>query len=175
MNTGKPVGVGLSVAFIWALAAQMLSSVFLVLLFGTHGFSVSRGLTGIDALLALGYLLAMVLLIIIGEALRSGRRWSWWFMVVLAGALSLGGLVMIPGTIQALAHGDAWTLWVEIILLALPPLILFRLLQPGTRQWYAHTSPDAARARHNAPLWLATIISCALVGGALTAIFERLS
>ena len=37
--------------------------------------------TGADVLLALGYLLAMALLIIIGEALRSGRLWSWWFMV----------------------------------------------------------------------------------------------
>lgn len=175
MNTGKPVGVGISVAFIWALAAQMLASVFLVLFFGTQGFSVSHGIAGIDVLLALGYLLAMVLLIIIGEALRSGRHWSWWLMVVLAGALSLGGLVMIPSTIQALAHGDAWTLWAEIILLTLPPFILFRLLQASTRQWYAHTSPDAARARHNAPLWLATIIGCAVVGGVLTAIFERLS
>ena len=78
-------------------------------------------------------------------------------------ALSLGGLVMIPGTIQAADTGrrlDA--LGTKSFFSTLPPFILFRLLQPGTRQWYGHVSPDAARARHNAPLWLATIISCAL-------------
>jgi hypothetical protein len=117
----------------------------------------------------------MALLIIIGEALRSGRLWSWWFMVVLAGALSLAGLIMIPGTIQAVTRGDALALWAEVILLTVPPFILSRLLQPRTRQWYGHVSTGAARARHSAPLWLATIISFAVVGGVLTAIFERLS
>ena len=175
MTTIKPAGVGLSVAFIWALAAQMLTSVFLVLFFGMQGFPSSHAPTGADFLLALGYLLAMAVLIIIGEALRSGRLWSWWFIVVLAGALSLVGLIMIPGTIQAVTRGDAWTLWAEAILLTLPPFILYRLLQPRTRQWYGHVSPDTARARHSAPLWLASIISCAVVGGVLTAIFERLS
>jgi hypothetical protein len=174
MDTAKPVGVGLSVAFIWALAAQMLTSVFLVLFFGTQGFDTSHGPTGADFALALGYLSAMVVLLIIGEALRSGRRWSWWFMIVLAGGLTLVGLVLIPSTIDALTHGDAWPLWAQIIILTLPPYILYRLLQPGTRQWYAHISPAAARARHNAPKWLATIIGCAVAGGVLTAIFERL-
>jgi hypothetical protein len=174
MDTAKPVGVGLSVAFIWALAAQMLTSVVLVLLFGAQGFVASDSLPSADAVLALGYALAMVLLIIIGEALRSGQRWSWWFMVVLAAALSLYGLVLIPSTIESLRQGDAWPLWAQVIILTLPPYILYRLLQPGTRQWYAHVSPAAARARHGAPMWLATIIGCAVVGGVLTAIFERL-
>jgi hypothetical protein len=175
MHSGKPAGVGLSVAFIWALAAQMLTSVFLVLLFGMQGFSASQAPTGADIVLALGYVSAMAILIIIGEGLRSGRLWSWWIVVLLSGALSLGGLALLPGTIQALKQGDGWTLWAQIIILTLPPVILFRLLQPRTRQWYAHVSPAAARARHNAPAWLATIIGCATVGGVLTAIFERLS
>ena len=174
MDTAKPVGVGLSVAFIWALAAQMLTSAVLVLLFGTQGFVASGGLTGANVVLALGYVLAMVVLIIIGEALRSGRGWSWWFMVVLAAGLSLYGLVLIPGTIDSLRQGDAWSLWAQVIIITLPPYILFRLLQPGTRQWYAHVSPAGARARHGALMWLATIIGCAAVGGVLTAIFERL-
>jgi hypothetical protein len=174
MDTAKPVGIGLSVAFIWALAAQMLTSVFLVLFFGTQGFNASRGRTGTDFVFALGYLSAMVVLIIIGEALRSGRRWSWWLMVVLAVGLTLGGLVLIPSTIDTLTHGDAWALWAQVIILTLPPYILYRLLQPGTRQWYAHVSPVAARARHSAPKWLATIIGCAVAGGVLTAMFERL-
>jgi hypothetical protein len=47
MNTIKPAGVGISVAFIWALAAQMLTSVFLVLLFGMQGLSASHAPTGV--------------------------------------------------------------------------------------------------------------------------------
>ncbi len=171
----KPKGVGLSVAFIWALAAQMLTSVLLVLLFGSQGFSTRNAHLGPDLLLALGYLVAMGILIGIGEALRSGREWSWWVLVVLSGALSLGGLVLLPGTFQALSMGDRWVLWAQIILLTLPPFILYRLLQPITRQWYAQTSIEDARARHNAPLWFATIIGCAALGGFLTAVIERLS
>jgi hypothetical protein len=172
---GKPSGVGLSVAFIWALAAQMATSVFLVLLFGNQGFSTKNSHTGADLVLAVGYLVAMGILVSIGEALRSGRQWSWWVIVVLAGALSLGGLVAIPATIHALSQGDPWSLWAQIILLTLPPFILYRMLQPITRQWYAQVAPDVARARHNAPAWFATIIGSAAVGGFLTAVFERLS
>ena len=137
-DLGKPSGVGLSVAFIWALAAQMLTEFLLVILFGAQGFSTKHAHTGADVVLAVGYLVALGILVSIGEALRSGRQWSWWVIVVLAGALSLGGLVVIPSTIQALTHGDPWSLWAQIILLTLPPFILYRMLQPVTRQLVCH-------------------------------------
>jgi hypothetical protein len=170
---GKPLGVGLSVAFIWALASQMITNILFGLRFGESGF-VSQPITATSLLYVLRSLVAAGFLIGIGEALRSGRRWAWAFMVVLSAALSLGGLVLLPSTINELTHQNIWPLWSQAILLTLAPFICYRMVQPATRQWYQHVTIVAARARHNRPLWLATIIGSAAVGGFLTALFQRL-
>lgn len=177
VDLGKPKGVGLGVAFIWALAGQMLTSVFLELLFGTVGFSTKTPLTNQAFLLAFGYLVATGILIAIGEALRLGRQWAWWVIVVLTGALTLGGLVMLPSTISTIFvhHGNAWPLWAQSILVTLAPFIFYRMVQPVTREWFAHVTVAAARARHSAPAWFAFVVPGAAIGGFLTAVFERLS
>lgn len=169
----KPLGVGLSVAFIWALAGQMLTNFLFNVIFGSGGFT-PHPFTGKGILFALGDLIAAGLLVFIGEALRSGRRWSWWVIMVLSGGLSVGGLVLIPSTIGALRHHDVWPLWSQLILLTLAPFIFYRMIQPPTQRWYERVTIIAARARHNKPRWLVTIIGSAAVGGFLTALFQRL-
>ncbi len=171
----KPLGIGLGVAFIWALGAQMLTGIGLVILFGIHGFSVQHAERGMAFVLVVGELVALGLCVALGEGLRSGQKWAWWIMVVLTGVLSLGGLLSIPGTVDALRHHDGWALWSQIILLTLPPFILYRLTQTPTRTWYDRVSTAAARARHGSPAWFVTIIGSAAVGGFLTALFQRLS
>jgi len=173
--TIKPLGVGLSVAFVWALAAQMLTSVLLTFLYSSQRFIRTPTHSGRDYVSILGYLIAAALLAGWGDGLRSGRQWAWGALCALTALLSIGGLVMLPSSLQAAGNHDFYPLWSQIILLTLPPFILYRLLQPATRQWYQSISMTAARARHNAPSWLAAIIGSAAVGGALTAIFQRLS
>ncbi|MBA3824349.1 MAG: hypothetical protein H0X24_10710 [Ktedonobacterales bacterium] len=170
----KPLGIGLGVAFIWALGAQMLTNVFLAIRFGARGFAMSPAQPGMTVFLVVGFLVAFGLSVALGEGLRSGQKWAWWIVVVLTGALSLGGLITIPATVSALSHHDGWVLWPQLILLTLPPFIFYRLLQAPTRTWFDHVTVAAARARHNAPVWFATIIGSAAVGGFLTAIFARL-
>jgi hypothetical protein len=166
----KPLGIGTGVAFDWALAGQMVGMAFLLGVLGLPG-SEAHGAERV--LLTLGYLLVAPLPMIIGEGLRSGRQWAWWIQVVLCGALSLGGLVIIPGTIHSLQHHNGWPLYTQIILIGLCPLIFIRMLHPQTRAWFASVTVAAARARHNAPLWLASIIAFAAIGGFMVAV-ERL-
>ena len=174
VKLGKPTGVGMGVAFMWALGGQMLTGIVLVLLFGANGFSTQHAQRGMAVILVLGDLVALGLCVAIGEGLRSGRKWAWWIVVVLTSALALGGVLILPRTAMALGNHDGWALWPQIILLTLAPFIAYRLLQPTTRTWYDGVTLATARARHNAPAWFATIIASAAVGGALTAIFERL-
>ena len=174
---GKPVGVGVGVGFIWALAGQMLTSVCLELLFGPTGFSTKVAHTGQSYVMAIGYFVAMAILIVIGDALRLGQQWAWWVIVVLTGALTVAGLVMLPFSINRIFihHGNAWSLWAQIILVTLAPFIFYRMVQPVTRNWYAHVSVAVARARHSAPSWFAFTLASAAIGGFLTAFFERLA
>lgn len=174
---GKPLGVGVGVGFIWALAGQMLTGIFLELLFGPMGFSTKVAHTGQSFLLAIGYFVAMAILIVIGDALRLGQQWAWWVIVVLTGALTLAGLGMLPFTINSIFihHGNAWSLWPQIILITLAPFIFYRMVQPVTRAWYAHVSVEVARARHSAPSWFAFTVAIGAIGGFLTEVFARLS
>jgi hypothetical protein len=166
----KPLGIGAGVAFDWALAGQMVGMAFLL---GALGLPGTEAHGAGRVFLSLGYLIVAPLPVIIGEGLRSGRQWAWYIQVALTGALSLGGLVTIPATIHALQHHNGWPLYTQIILIGLCPLIFVRMIHPNTRAWFAGVTVAAARARHNAPLWLASIIAFAAVGGFLVAV-ERL-
>jgi hypothetical protein len=173
----KPKGVGTAVAFTWALAAQMLSAAGFAIADSVrqHEHAVLSGpAAGIPTpVIVLGYLVAAGFAAAIGEALRAGRRWAWGILVALTAVLSIAGLVMLPTTISLIARHNFWPLYVQVILIGLVPFILYRLVQPETRRWYASVSAAAARLRHGAPAWLATIIACAAAGGFLTAWIER--
>jgi hypothetical protein len=163
-----PSGIGTGVAFDWALASQMIS---MGVLLGIFDLPVT-GNPG-RVLMTLGVFIVAPLPMLIGEGLRSGRVWAWWIQVILTGILTVVGLVEIPGTISAVAHGNGWPLITQVILITLCPFIFWRMLQPQTRAWVGVVSVAAARARHNAPIWLASIIAFAAIGGFIVAV-ERL-
>lgn len=164
-TTIKPQGIGLGVAIVWALAGQMVTMGILAFT-GKH--VTNRLPLGLEEV---GYLIAAAICVAWGEGVRAGRSLAIWLLIGFSGILAVtAGLFGIPGTIQATQQGNLWPLYSTVILVVLFPYLFIQLIQPGTRAWMATTSAAAARARHGSPLWLAAIIACAAIGGALQAI-----
>jgi len=157
----RPEGIGLGVAFDWALIAQFVTmAVAAVVDVRSHGLAA----TGAPALLPLLYLAATVLPFALGEGLRRGHGWAWRIQLVANGLLTLGGLLSIPSTLAAVGKGDVWPLIPTLVLVILSPLIVWRLSRPSTRAWIARGDRAEALRRHGGAWLLQVSLPCAIGG-----------
>ncbi|GAC1455120.1 MAG: hypothetical protein PVSMB4_15690 [Ktedonobacterales bacterium] len=158
-----PRGIGTAVAFDWALAVQLLTDAVLAALgmLPTTGRQVSAGAR---LPLVAGLLLAAVLMVVQGEALRRGRRLAWLLQMAFNALLVLDGLVELPRTVAALQVGHVGQLLRAVVLLVVSPLLVWLLSRASTRTWVATTTVRAAAARHGGR-WIAWIAVCAVIGG----------
>ncbi|GAC1342450.1 MAG: hypothetical protein NVSMB29_14130 [Candidatus Dormibacteria bacterium] len=124
-QAGVPGGLGVAVVFDWALGTQL----------GTQALVAAtqhQGPRGIA-----GRLLAAVLLVCLGEALRRGVRAAWLLQLGLLALVTVGGLRALPG----LLHGQIGRASVLSVLIELTyaPWLIWRLLLPRTLRWLART------------------------------------
>lgn len=165
---GGPQGIGMAVAFDWALGVQILSMPLLYLLSGKPGplnnLHLSSAVTTLlSTLIALPF---AALLAVFGESIRRGWRWGRPIQVVANALLFVGGIVTIPSTVQAARGGNYWHIVTEVILLIFSPLIAWRLSRPRTAHWFATVKSSDARKRHGGA-WPYLIAIWAIVGGIL--------
>lgn len=159
-----PTGVGLGVAFDWALGAQLVSGAVLIV-----GFGASSAASAVGTII--GSAIAAGACIFVGESLRQGRQWAWWVQVVLGFGVIVGALVLdIPEGVRQFSHHNYWAWYPAAIELLLGPYMAYRLLQPRTRQWFATVSAATAAARHGSVAWLAGVAASAAIGGTLVAL-----
>jgi hypothetical protein len=156
----EPRGGRIGVAFDWGFAAQ-------IALMSAAGLAgVQFGERAVPAPLALGGLAVAGIAVAQGEALRRGSGAARLIQIAGNGGLTLAGLLGLPATIAALQQGQVVQLYPALLLLVVSPLEVWLLMQPGSKQWYGHVSPEEARARHSGP-WLRGTIAWALAGGIL--------
>lgn len=163
-----PRGIGLGVAFDWAIVVELVA-LALARVAGAPSLAGSGAghLSGAAYILAL--LVAAMPPFLLGEGLRRGRRWAWLIQVAANSAGTVGGLLTIPGTLDALRSGDAWPLILTAILVLMSPFIVWRLTRPVTRAWLARVSSSEARRRHGG-LWLAQTWAGCAIGGIAVAL-----
>lgn len=174
MKTGikadQPLGVGFGVAVDWGLTVQLAGMVVVAIVSNMPPRVQGNTVPVAMPMMVLGEGIGAVLFAVLGEGVRAGRQWAWYAQVGIMAVLSLYGLVSLPGTFAALTHGHYLPLVPQVILIIIAPLILYRMIQPQTRRWYASVAPTVARARHGSFQWLAVIGAFALVGGVLMVI-----
>lgn len=165
-----PRGIGLGVAFDWAVVVELAALATARLAGGPALGAASRhaGHSG-AAVYVLALLLAAIPPLILGEALRQGRRWAWLLQIIANSLGAIGGLLTLPATFSSLRSGDAWPLIPTAILLVLSPFIVWRLTRPATRAWIARRDHAGARRRHGG-LWLAQTWAGCAVGGIAVAL-----
>ena len=164
----EPRGGRIGVAFDWGFGVQ-LASMGLAALAGLpiSGTSVPR-LAGVAGLGMAAAAIAQ------GEALRRGYGWAWWLQLLGNGALTVIGLAGLPASLQLIQQGRVGMLSPLILMVIVSPIECWLLLQPGSRRWYGHVDPKAARARHSGawmPGTLAWAIGCGLIQAAVS-LFE---
>jgi hypothetical protein len=101
-----------------------------------------------------------------GEALRRGYGWARWVQLGANSLVTLGALAGLPILVRGLQQGHYAMLYSYAIMLIVLPAEVWLLLQPGSRRWYGHVDPAAARARHSGR-WLTGTVAWAVVCGLL--------
>ena len=167
----QPQGIGMAVAFDWGLAVQILVLPFLPLFLGNASFFKALKLSPtltivVSSLLSLPF---AALVVIFGEGLRRGWRWTRPIQMGFNLLLFLVGFTSLASLWQGSKEGNYWPLVPTIILLIFSPLIAWRLSRPATKQWFATVDSAAARKRHGG-LWPWLILLWAIAGGLLQAI-----
>ncbi len=162
-----PQGIGMAVAFDWGLAVQVLLTPFLPLILGNAGpfkqLKLNPGPTAaISFVVALP---AVLLLVVFGEGIRRGWRWTRPVQIIANALLTLAGIPALLGLLQ----GSYWRTVPAVILLIFSPLIAWRLSRPATAQWFATVTSAEARKRHGG-LWIWLILIWSVVGGILEAV-----
>ena len=166
-----PKGIGMAVAFDWGLAVQLLATPFLALIPGSSGGFLK--LSGLAPLLnaLVGTLISLpfaALLIVFGEGIRSGWRWTRPIQFVANSLGFVGGFVTLVNAWQGIQKGNYWPLVPTVILLTFSPLIAWRLSRRETREWFATVASTEARKRHGG-MWVFYIVLWAITGGVLQA------
>lgn len=164
-----PQGVGMAVAFDWGLATQILVMPIVSLVLGRSGMFKQFGMVGGTLLSIVVSLPVAVLLVIFGEGIRRGWRWTRLVQVIANALLFVVGLIAIPGTWSSTTHGNYWPIVTEVILLIFSPLIAWRMAGKRSKHWYDTASSAVARKRHGGA-WPFLIAIWAIVGGILQAI-----
>jgi hypothetical protein len=162
-NAGRePRGGRIGVAFDWGFGVQMASM----------GLAAIAGLplagVAVPPLAGAGFLGLAAVAFAQGEALRRGRGWAWRLQIVGNGVVTLGGLAGLPVSLQMIQQGRVGMIFPLILMLAVSPLEVWLLLQPGSRRWYGHVSSEEARARHSGQ-WLTGTLAWALACGLIQA------
>jgi hypothetical protein len=166
--TQGPRGIGTGVAFDWALAAQILiMAPFFAVGVGPGAQTAGLPLAARIAT-TVGSVIAALLVIGIGEALRRGNRYAWMFQIGFNALLILDGVVGFPDALHLLQQGLFSGLVGSVVLLVIDPIIVYLLTRPQTRAWIARVTPAEAMTRHGGR-WIAFIAFCAVIGGALIA------
>lgn len=162
-----PRGVGLSVALLWGVSAQLLAQ------------GCSR-LAGSDlfaptgdgrALASAGAFAATLVAFALGESVRRGVEWSRRLVVALALALTAVGVASLPGSVRDLAHGFLWSALPTVILLTVAPLMALWMHSARSRSWFHLVTSEIARRRHGG-VWVTTLALVAVVSGLLVAYTE---
>ncbi|MEO7021923.1 MAG: hypothetical protein ABI234_17350 [Ktedonobacteraceae bacterium] len=165
-NLPAPQGIGIAVAFDWGLAVQLLVQPFVPLFFKGTGMFKQLGTNPL--LSALLYFLISLpfaaLLVIFGEGVRRGWRWTGTVQLVANALLSLVGLVGLWSLWPALMAGHYWGLVTSVILVIFSPLVTWRLSRSATREWFQRVTSAQARLRHGGS-WPWAIACFAIVGG----------
>lgn len=169
-TTAKPRGIGLAVAYDWALGAQMLTMLVLAVGFGLA--PLRSGTSNIPtAASAIGFGILAAICIGWGEMVRRGNRYGYWLQVVASAGLTLVGyLYQLPLMLRSAQQGNFWPFIPGIILTVVTPFLLIRLLNPATRAWIATVTPPESLARHGSARWIISTMLGAAIGGILVAL-----
>jgi hypothetical protein len=164
-----PQGVGMAVAFDWGLATQILVTPIISLLLGRSvlfkQFSPTVG-TLLSTLVTLPF---AALLVVFGEGVRRGWRWTRIVQLIANALLFVVGLVTLPSTWNGVKQGNYWPIVTEVILLIFSPLIAWRMAGKRSTRWFDTVSSTVARKRHGGA-WPFLIGIWAAVGGILQTI-----
>ncbi len=168
--TGGPQGIGVAVAFDWALALQIVVMPIIQSILGSQGIIKPPNL---QVVTVVGPLIIAAIFAALGEGLRSGRGWARIVQLVLNSLGFLGGIGLLFLAIPALGHGNFLPLVPALILLIVSPIIVWRLSRPVTGRWFKIVSSADARRRHGGA-WPWLILIWSLVGGMLVALSASL-
>lgn len=159
-----PRGVGMGVAFDWALVAQLVVVAPFVALGIGPGDAFARFSPAARLAAALATVVAALPCAIAGEALRSGHPLMRRLQIAGNLLLALYGITGIPAAAGDLRHAHFGGAVRTVVLLGVSPVIVWLLTRPQTRQWFEATTTAQARARHGG-WWIAGILIWALAGG----------
>lgn len=164
-----PQGIGMGVAFDWAITVELMAIAVgrWTELINARGLAPAQNDARFHEVFAL--ILVSALPFALGEGLRRGYRWAWLIQLAANAVGSIGGLLLIPGTVKALSQSDVWPLIPTLVLVILSPLIVWRLSRPTTRAWVARGNRAEALRRHGG-LWLLQTCAPCSVGGILVAL-----
>lgn len=164
-----PSGIGTGVAFDWALAAQILIMAPFIAV-GVGPGALAAGLPlAVRVAAVVASIVAALICVGIGEALRRGNRYAWMFQIGFNALLFFDGLFGVPGALNDLTqHHLISSLVRSVVLVIISPLIVFLLTRSQTRAWIKRVTPSEAMARHGGR-WIAFVTLWAVVGGALIA------
>ncbi|GAC1635478.1 MAG: hypothetical protein NVS4B9_28500 [Ktedonobacteraceae bacterium] len=168
--TGGPQGIGVAVAFDWAFAVQMIVMPIVRLILASLGFIMQPS---IQAAMLIGPLLIAILFATLGEGLRRGRIWARIAQLVISVLGSLAGIGTAVLAILSPAPGKYLLFVPALILLIIPPIMLWRLSRPVTAHWFKTVSSDEARKRHGGA-WPWLILLWSIIGGTTVALADSL-
>ncbi len=159
----------MGVAFDWALAAQIL----IMAPFFALGVGLGDALAGAALAARIGVVVASVvaalIVVGIGEALRRGNRYVWLFQIGFNALLFFSGFYGLGDSFAELTqHGHVSSLVRSAVLLIISPVIVLLLTRPQTRAWIKIVTPKKAMARHGGR-WIVYIALWPAIGGALIA------
>ena len=156
----QPRGGRIGVAFDWGLGVQVAVT-------GAAALAgVQIGARPIPPLAGAAMLGVAAAAFAQGEALRRGNGWARRIQIGGNSLVALGGLASLPILMRGVQQGHYAMLYSYLLMLVVSPVEVWLLLQPGSRRWYGHVDPAAARARHNGG-WLAGTVAWAVVCGIL--------
>jgi hypothetical protein len=158
----------MSVAFDWALAAQMIFVAASYTLGIGAGSMLGMLPPGQRLVTAGGALVAAVPCALMGEGMRRGVRLLRPLQLAGNALLTLYGIAQLPGAIGDVHAGHLSAIPRTLALLVASPLIVWLLSRPHTKDWFAQATSAQARARHGG-LWIVGILIWAVVGGAAIA------
>ena len=164
VETDPPGALSTAVIFDWGLTVQWLVQASAGLL-GFHLFANRQ-------VPVLGLIAGAIVFALCGEGLRRGVRGARYLQLAINGFFIVNGIGLALDIPFVVGHQPRDVLSIVVMLTA-GTWIIWRMLLPRTREWFATVQPAQALARHDLR-WLATVLAASLGAGLVIVVSQGL-
>lgn len=163
-ESNPPGALSTAVIFDWGLTVQWLIQAGAGIL-GFHVFANKQ-------VPVVGLIAGAIVFALCGEGLRRGVRAARYLQLAINGFFVINGIGLALNIPLVVGHQPRDIISI-VVMLSAGAWIIWRMLLPRSREWFATVQPAQALARHNLR-WLARVIPASVAAGIVIVISQGL-